>query len=124
MFDGDRMLTDFGAELVEVGDGFATIRMTLDARFVQAHGTAHGGVLFTLADGAFGVACNTGPNPAVAQHCTISYLAPAQVGEELTVAVRRNKQTGRTGIYDGTIVTGDGKDIAEFRGISRTLPKR
>ena len=106
------MLTDFGAELVEVGEGFATIRMTLGARSVQAHGIAHGGALFTLADGAFGVACNTGPNRAVAQHCTISYLAPAQVGEELTVAVRRNKQTGRTGIYDGTIVTGEGRDIA------------
>ena len=98
--------------------------MVLGERMVQAHGTAHGGILFTLADGAFGVACNTGPGPAVAQHCTISYLAPARAGETLTVRVARSKQAGRTGIYDGTIVAEAGREIAEFRGISRTLARR
>ena len=49
IFDGDRMLAD-------LGEGFATIRMTLGARAVQAHGTADGGALSTLADGAVGVA--------------------------------------------------------------------
>ena len=124
MFDGDRMLADLGAALVGVGEGFAAIRMTLCAQSMQGHGTAHGGALFTRADATSGVASSTGPAPVAAQHCTISDLAPSLVGDALSIAVRRDEQAGRTGISDGTIVTGDGKDIAAFRGISRTAPER
>lgn len=124
MFDSDLVMQDHGAELLAAGDGSATVRLTVRDRMVQAHGTCHGGVLFALADATFGVACNTGPDPAVAQHCSISYLTPGKVGDVLTVTVDRRSQVGRTGIFDGTITTGDDKAVAEFRGVSRTLPKR
>lgn len=124
MFNGDIVMQDYGAELLAVGDGTATVRLAIGERMVQAHGTCHGGVLFALADATFGVACNTGPDPAVAQHCLISYLAPGKVGDVLTVTVERRSQVGRTGIFDGTITAGDGKAVAEFRGVSRTLPTR
>ena len=124
MFDGDVVMADHAAELVSVGEWQASVRLTVGERMVQAHRTCHGGVLFALADATFGVACNTGTDPAVAQHCSISYLAPAKVGDVLTVSIERRNQAGRTGIFDGTITTADGRDVAEFRGVSRTLPKR
>ena len=117
-------MRDHGAELLAVDEWRASMRLTVGERMVQAHGTCHGGILFALADAAFGVACNTGPEPVVARHRTISYLAPARVGGVFTVAIERRRQAGRTGIFDGTVVTDGGRAVAEFRGVSRMLPRR
>lgn len=124
MFEGDALMRQFGATLDDVGDGAATLSLTVGENMVQAHGTCHGGSIFALADAAFGVACNSGEHPAVAQQCSISYLRPANVGDMLTVRIARRSESGRTGVYDGSVVTGDGTLIAEFRGISRSLPPR
>ena len=123
MFDGDVLMRRLGAALVSCGDGTAELSMTVADWMVQAHGTCHGGALFALADDAFGVACNGGEGPAVAQHCSISYLRPADVGDTLTARVERRSQSGRSGIYDGSVLDRDGVLIAEFRGISRNVPR-
>ena len=124
MFAGDKVLSHFGAELIEVGDGIAHVRMTITEDMVQAHGTCHGGIIYTLADATFGVACNSGSVPAVAQHCSISYLKPAQIGDILSIKVQKRTEVGRTGLYDGTILQNDSTPIAEFRGHSRSSPPR
>ncbi|KFE33599.1 hydroxyphenylacetyl-CoA thioesterase PaaI [Thioclava atlantica] len=124
MFEGDALMRQFGATLDDVGDGAATLSLTVGKNMVQAHGTCHGGTIFALADAAFGVACNSGEHPAVAQQCSIIYLRPANVGDMLTVRIAHRSESGRTGVYDGSVVTGDGTLIAEFRGISRSLPPR
>jgi len=124
MFEGDALMRQFGASLDNLGDGAATLSLTVGDNMVQAHGTCHGGTIFALADAAFGVACNSGPHPAVAQQCSINYLRPANVGDRLTVEIARRSESGRTGVYDGSVVTRDGRLIAEFRGISRSLPPR
>lgn len=124
MFEGDALMHQFGAELVSTGSGTAMLSLTVADTMVQAHGTCHGGTIFALADAAFGVACNSGEHPAVAQHCSISYLRPARIGDRLTVEIARRSETGRTGIYDGSVTDQDGALIAEFRGIARSLPPR
>lgn len=124
MFEGDALMRQFGATLDSVGDGAATLSLTVGESMVQAHGTCHGGTIFALADAAFGVACNSGEHPAVAQQCSINYLRPANAGDRLTVEIIRRSESGRTGVYDGSVVTGEGTLIAEFRGISRSLPPR
>lgn len=124
MFDGDALMRSFGAELDDLGDGTATLSLTVADNMVQAHGTCHGGTIFALADAAFGVACNSGEHPAVAQQCSINYLRPANVGDRLTVKVASRSESRRTGVYEGSVVTGDGTLIAVFREISRSLPPR
>lgn len=124
MFDADTVMRGFGARLLSAEPGKATLVMTVLDSMMQGHGTCHGGVLFALADAAFGVACNTARYPAVAQHCSISFLQSAKLGDELSVTVERRSESGRTGVYDGSIVTKTGNLIAEFRGISRSLPLR
>ncbi|WP_205320184.1 hydroxyphenylacetyl-CoA thioesterase PaaI [Notoacmeibacter marinus] len=124
MFDGDALMRSFGAELDDLGNGTATLSLTVADNMVQAHGTCHGGTIFALADAAFGVACNSGAHPAVAQQCSINYLRPANVGDRLTVEVARRSESGRTGVYDGSVMAEDRTLIAEFRGISRSLPPR
>ena len=66
---------------------------------------------------------STGTIFSVAQHCTISYIAPSQVGDVLTVTIKRRSQGGtRRHLRRRGRRVGERKPIAEFLGIS--LPQR
>ena len=123
------MATDLAAQklgitLDNAAPGSATLSMTVREEMTQGHGTCHGGVTFTLADTAFAVACNSHDEKAVALHCSISYLAPAAVGDRLTATAVERSRRGRSGLYDITVTRQDGTVIAEFRGHSRTVGGR
>ena len=57
----------------------------------------------------------------VAQHCSITFLAPAKLGDRLTARAEERALNGRSGIYDIRVDNQDGELIAEFRGHSRTI---
>lgn len=109
-----------GIELVSVGPGQAVVTMTVTDSMTNAQGACHGGVLFTLADTAFGLACNTYNQVCVGQHCTVTYIAPARVGDRLVARASERARVARSGIYDVTVAREEGALIAEFRGVSRT----
>lgn len=121
MWENDRAARDAGVELTNVAPGQATCEVTITESMVNGHDICHGGYIFLLADTAFAYSCNTYNQSTVAQHCSINFLAPAHSGERLVAeAVERNRQ-GRSGIYDIAVTTSDGRKIAEFRGLSRTI---
>ena len=68
----DLFARSLGIELLELAPGFANCAMTVRAEMVNFHGTAHGGVIFSLADAAFAAACNASGQTAVA----LATLAP------------------------------------------------
>lgn len=121
MWADDNATNDLGMELRAVGPGSATMAMRVQKRMTNGHKTCHGGFLFTLADSAFAFACNSYGQRTVAQHCMISYLAPAFEGDELIAVAREVSRQGRNGIYDVRISRADGVVIAEFRGFSATI---
>ncbi|MCM2293919.1 hydroxyphenylacetyl-CoA thioesterase PaaI [Allorhizobium sp. BGMRC 0089] len=121
MWDDDLATRHLGMELVSVAPGQAVIVMTVAETMANGHGTCHGGYMFTLADSAFAFACNTYNARAVAQHCSITYIAPALVGDRLTATATEVSRKGRSGIYDIRITNQAGEPIAEFRGHSRTI---
>jgi acyl-CoA thioesterase len=87
----------------------------------NGHATCHGGYIFTLADSAFAFACNTYDQRTVAQHVSITYIAPAFVGDRLAATAREVSRRGRGGIYDVRVTNQNDEQIAEFRGHSRTV---
>jgi len=95
--------------------------MTVDQRMTNGHKTCHGGYIFTLADSAFAFACNTYNQRTVAQHCSVTFLAPAFEGDRLTANAREIQRRGRSGIYDIRVTNQRGETIAEFRGHSRSV---
>jgi acyl-CoA thioesterase len=111
-------------ELVAVGPGTAEVAMAVRPDMVNGHGLCHGGFIFTLADSAFALACNSHDQRVVAAHCTITFLAPARLGDRLTAKGVERQRFGRNGIYDITVTRDDGAPIAEFRGHSRTVKGR
>ncbi|MEP1573021.1 hydroxyphenylacetyl-CoA thioesterase PaaI [Roseibium album] len=123
MWDGDNASQELGMEIIRIAPGQAAIRMTVTKAMTNGHGNMHGGYLFTLADSAFAFACNTYNQMAVAQHCSITYIAPGSLGDILTAEAREVSRQGRSGIYDVRLVRKDGTVIAEFRGHSRTISR-
>ncbi|WP_111892759.1 hydroxyphenylacetyl-CoA thioesterase PaaI [Acinetobacter sp. MB5] len=121
LFNHDQVMQELGARLVDYKSCYAKVELLVEKRHTQGHGTCHGGIIFTLADGAFAVACNTGEYPAVGQHCNISYIKPGQIGDVLTATAELRSQAGRSEFYDIQIVNQKQETIAEFRGVSRML---
>src|SRR5690625_6240089 len=77
MWEDDAATQKRGMEIVSVSPGAATLTMRVTRDMVNGHNTCHGGYLFTLADSCFAFACNTYNQRTVAQHCNITFIAPA-----------------------------------------------
>lgn len=110
-----------GVQLVSMGPGRCVLRMTVQPDMVNSGGTCHGGVIFTLADSAFGYACNSFNRVAVAQQCDITYLKPVAVGTVLTATADLRETAGRSSVYDMTVRDEAGSTVALFRGLSREI---
>ena len=121
MWAEDEASQGLGMRLERVGPGEAVLAMTVTERMVNGHKICHGGFIFTLADSAFAFACNSYDQRAVAQHCAVTFIAPARLGDVLTAHATEVSRAGRSGIYDITVRSGAGATIAEFRGHSRTI---
>lgn len=120
MWSQDTASQDLGLSLDHIAPGQSVMSVTVSKGMTNGHGTCHGGYLFTLADSAFAFACNTYNQVTVAQQCSITFLAPAHLGDRLTATARERSRQGRSGLYDVTIENQNGDTIAEFRGNSRT----
>ncbi|MCA0399952.1 MAG: hydroxyphenylacetyl-CoA thioesterase PaaI [Proteobacteria bacterium] len=122
MWEEDNASQGLGMELVSVAPGHAVIAMTITKAMTNGHGTCHGGYIFTLADSAFAFACNSHGQRAVAQHCSVSFIAPGRLGMRLIAEGIERQRSERSGITDVTVRDDAGNIIAEFRGNSRTVP--
>jgi acyl-CoA thioesterase len=121
MWQQDDASQGLGMELVEVKPGHATLAMTIQPHMVNGQRIAHGGFIFTLADSAFAFACNSHNERVVAAQGNITFIRPGKLGDRLVATAREVSRSGRSGIYDVRVTSGDGSVIAEFRGHSRVI---
>ena len=108
-------------ELEEARLGYARVAMRIRADMLNGHGTAHGGMIFALADSAFAYACNGRNLKSVAAHASIAFLDAAREGERLVAEAREAGLAGRSGVYNVSVRGEDGRAVAEFQGLSRSL---
>lgn len=120
MMAGDLASAALGIELTAHGPGWARATMVVRADMVNGHGSAHGGLLFALADTAFACACNSWGPVTVASGAEITFVAPARPGDVLEAHAQVRTRFGRYGVYDVTVRRGD-EVITEFRGHSHQL---
>jgi acyl-CoA thioesterase len=114
----DRVAHALGMQLLGVGPGSASMRMSVREDMANVHNTCHGGYIFTLADTAFSYCCNSHNKNAVAVTCIIEYLRPACVGDVLTASGSEQGLQGRNGVYDIRVENQKGELVALFRGKS------
>ena len=114
MWAQDTASAALGMELVEVGPGRARLRMPVTSSMVNGHAIAHGGLVFTLADSAFAVACNTHGVVTVASGADITFVAPARLGDVLLAEAVEQATFGRSGVTDVRVTNQDGELVALF----------
>lgn len=116
MYARDRASQELGIQLDEVRAGYARMSMSVQDWMLQGHDVCHGGYLFALADTAMAFASNSRNDVHLALNANIDFLRPANLGDTLTAVASEGNRTRRTGMYDVTIVNGEGKAVAHFRG--------
>ena len=119
-FKGDAFATGNGMVIDALYEDGCACSMTLDDRHKNANGGVMGGVIFTLGDFAFAVACNNDHLPTVALNVNINYMS-APKGHRLTARARVVKR-GRTTCVINVMITDDtGRDVAQFVGTGYKL---
>jgi acyl-CoA thioesterase len=98
--------------------GHAVVSMRVREDMTNGFAITHGGLVFTLADTAFAIACNEDHRVTVAAGADITFLKSTVAGQTLTATAVRRARSGRTGLYDVTVVDEQGDAVAEFRGRS------
>jgi phenylacetic acid degradation protein PaaD len=111
-----------GIRLVSVGPGRAELAMTVTEQMLNGHRIGHGGFVFSLADSAFAVACNSYNRSTVAAGCDTDFTAAVYGGDELSAIAVERYRRGRSGLYDVTVRRADGAVVAELRGRAREIP--
>lgn len=125
MLERDRCARALGIEVLQADPGHARLKMIIREDMTNGFDIAHGGMIFSLADTCFAMACN---HPSVdegtitvASGVDINFMRPAMLGDEVIAESVEVSRSGRSGIYDVTITCG-GEVIGVFRGRSRTVP--
>ncbi|MGH8516832.1 MAG: hydroxyphenylacetyl-CoA thioesterase PaaI [Panacagrimonas sp.] len=118
MWASDQVAQTMGMRLEEMGPGYARISMRVRKDMLNGFATCHGGIMFTLADSAFAFSCNSRNEATVAASCSVDFLRQVREHEQLTAISRERLLSGRTGIYDVTVIDEAGQPVALFRGKS------
>jgi acyl-CoA thioesterase len=120
MLRRDRASAALGMTVERDERGEAVVSMRVREDMTNGFAITHGGLVFTLADTAFAMACNEDEDVTVAAGADIVFLKATHAGQTLTAHARRRALSGRNGLYDVTVTDDCGDVVAEFRGRSLT----
>lgn len=118
MMDRDLASAALGMVVERDDPGCAVVSMRVRDDMTNGFHITHGGLVFTLADTAFAIACNEDDTVTVAAGADITFLKSTVAGQTLTATAVRRIRSGRTGLYDVTVVDEQGDPVAEVRGRS------
>ena len=116
MLGRDAFSAWLGVELLDVRPRAAAVRMAVRPDMVNGFGVCHGGVTFALADSALAFASNTHGRVTVSIENSITYPAPAAVGDVLTAIAVEESAGRRVAFYGVRVTKQDDSLVALFRG--------
>ena len=114
-FRRDRFAAGAGIRLVECGPGRAVARMRLRDGHLNGVDVVQGGAVFTLADFAFAVACNSHGPVALAIEVSVSFLAATTRGTLTATAVEVSRSS-RLSRVEVEVRDATGVPVALFHG--------
>jgi acyl-CoA thioesterase len=119
----DPFAQSLGIECIDGGPGRAAVRMRVKERHLNFNGTCHGGVIFALADTAFGLAANSHGKlaPGIDTHAT--YLAAVGRGDVLTATATEASRSRRLAVYRVDVAREDGTLVSTFTGTVYVMDK-
>ncbi len=105
-----------GISCTDAGPGHATVTLTLAPEHLNFNGTCHGGVVFALADTAFGLASNSHGVVAAGIDAHITYQQPAFGGDTLTASAVEITRSRKLAVYRVDVKLGNGTPVSSFTG--------
>jgi len=112
----DPLVAFLGIRFVDGGSGTATVALTIAQPHLNFNGTCHGGVIFALADTAFGLASNSHGVIAAGIDAHITYQAAANLGDTLTATATEVSRSRKLAVYRVDVTRSDGTMISSFTG--------
>jgi acyl-CoA thioesterase len=111
----DRFAASSGVELLDLRPGYAKARLEIEERHLNGVNVVQGGAIFTLADFAFAVACNTSGHVAVGVTMNLSVMKATRSGvlyaEAVEIARSRRISTCTVRVTDAA-----NAQVAQFQG--------
>lgn len=112
----DRLAETLGIEFIAAGEGSATLALTVGPRHLNFLGRGHGGLIFALADAAFGLASNSHGVIAVGIDAHIAYASPVSEGDRLIARAAEISRSSKVAVYRVAVEQADGTLVANFTG--------
>jgi len=112
----DPLARALGIHCTDAGPGRAVATLTVGDKHLNFNGACHGGVIFALADTAFGLASNSHGMIAVGIDAHITYHVAAVHGDTLTATAVEVSRARRIAVYRVDVQRGDGALLSSFTG--------
>jgi phenylacetic acid degradation protein PaaD len=119
----DPFVRSLGIKCIDGGPGRAAVRMRVKPAHLSFNGTCHGGVIFTLADTAFGLASNSHGKVAAGIDTHMTYQTAVKRGDVLTATASEVSRTRRIAVYRVDVARADAMLVAAFTGTVYILDK-
>ncbi len=105
-----------GIRCTAAAAGRVEVRLTLTAEHLNFNHSCHGGVIFTLADTAFGLATNSRGVVAAGIDAHITYQLPARAGDTLIARAHEVSRSRRLSVVRVDVTHEDGRAVSSFTG--------
>lgn len=116
MFDNDAFSKWLGIEVIEIGEGISTLRMTVRKEMLNGFEVLHGGITYSLADSALAFASNAYGRKSMSIETSISHTLSCKEGDVLTTKTVERSLSNKIGVYDISVYNQDEKVVALFKG--------
>lgn len=116
MLEKDTFSQWLGAEVVELREGFAQIKMTVREEMLNGMGIMHGGVSFSLADSAFAFASNSHGQKAVSIETSINHTKAVFLNDEIVATAEVETISRSVGFYIVRVTRGE-ELVGLFKGV-------
>ena len=116
IYQNDRLFKFLEAEICDMGEGWAEVKMTVKEKHLNAAKVCQGGVIFTLADLAFALASNSYGYLALSIKSSITFFKPAKKGDTLIAKATEINRTRKLATYHIPVHNSENKLIAFFEG--------
>jgi len=115
LLEADAFSAMLGIKLIDADDDWVRLSLLLMEQHLNFLGGGHGGIIFSLADVAFGLASNSRGVMSIGIDAHISYTAAACLGDRLEAISELVSQNRRTAVYR-VDVRRDEETLAAFTG--------
>jgi len=112
----DPLMQMLGMRCTGGGPGHAEVKLTLQPQHLNFNGSCHGGVIFALADSAFGLASNSHGAVAAGIDAHVTYQQPAKAGDTLLARAHEVSRGRSLAVYRVDVEGEDGQAVSSFTG--------